>query len=106
MVFHSARQLTNKGYDMLTEHVLTRINNRLAGLLDTQDIDHMRKVASKINARKHYIRIKQLPSTLYLPDTSGDCLTVIIEGNNVITAMLSHSQQRWHDGTFKVLLTK
>ena len=91
---------------MLTHHVMTRINNRLKGLINTQDIDHMRLVASKINSRKHYIRIKQLPTTLHLSDTSGDCVTVIIEGNNVVTAMLSHNSQRWTDGTFKVLLTQ
>ena len=91
---------------MITQHAATRITHRLNGLISKNDIKHMSKIADGLNARKHYIRIKQLGKVMHFPGSTGDCVTVIIENNNVVTAMLSRNSQRWNDGTFKVLLTQ
>lgn len=91
---------------MITQHAATRITRRLQGIITRQDVKHVAMVADKINARKHYIRIRQLDATMSIRGSNGDCVTVIIENNNVVTAMLSHNNQRWNDGTFKVWLTQ
>lgn len=90
---------------MITQHVENRIKNRLQGLVDNNDFIHVQSVAQSLNPRKHYIRIKQFNTPVFLDDSKGDCITFIIENNRIITAMLSFNKQRWNDGTFKVLLT-
>lgn len=94
------------GAAMITNHAIERITNRLQGIITSADINHAMKVATMVNPRKHYIRIKQLPKTVYLDDSSGDCITAIVIDNRLVTMMLSHNNQRWQDGTFKVLLAR
>lgn len=91
---------------MITQHAATRITRRLQGIITRQDVKHVSSIADKLNSRKHYIRIKQLDAVHNIRGSKGDCVTVIIEDNNVVTAMLSFNSQRWNDGTFKVMLTQ
>ena len=91
---------------MITQHAATRITHRLAGIVTRSDIRHIDKVSSKLNSRKWYIRVRRLDKVHQVIGSTGDCLTFIVEGNNVVTAMLSDNSQRWNDGTFKVLLTQ
>ena len=91
---------------MITTHSNNRIQNRLKDLISNDDIRHIENVAMKINARKHYIRIRQFSSVLHRGNSHVDCITAIIEGNSIVTVMLSHNTQRWNDGTFKVLLSR
>ena len=91
---------------MITQHAALRITHRLTGIVTRQDIKHIDKVSDTLNSRKWYIRVKQLDSICQVPGSTGDCITFIVENNNVVTGMLSHNNQRWTDGTFKVILTQ
>jgi hypothetical protein len=91
---------------MITRHAYDNLENRLNGIVTRSDIEHIDKISATLTHRKYYIRIKQMGRRIYLSDTSGDCVTAIVEGNNVVTVMLSGNEQRWSDGTFKVLLTR
>jgi hypothetical protein len=83
---------------MIDMHTLERLNRRLRGIVNEDDVSEMVKACSHFPEGKHYVKIRDLGSTRYLDDSVGDTLACILHNGQVKTAMLCFSSQTWEDG--------
>lgn len=91
---------------MITIHAEERYNTRIKPFTGKQiSMLRLDGLSTLYPKGKHYVRIANLPRIVTTPDGStGDTIVAIVNDGDITTIMLSHSQQRWNDGTFRVRL--